>query len=43
MFLCPDCGMDAWGHEEDGQIVHEDFYVPNELWDAACPDDNVRR
>jgi hypothetical protein len=43
MFLCPDCGIDAWGIEEDGQVVHEDFYVANELWDAVCPDDNVRR
>ena len=43
MFLCPDCGIDAWGYEEDGRIVHEDFYVPSELWDAVCPDDNVRR
>lgn len=41
--LCTDCGIDAWVIEEDGNIVHEDFYVSNELWDATCPDDNVVR
>lgn len=41
--LCHDCGLDAWVFEEDGQIVHEDFYVSNELWDSVCPDDEVRR
>jgi hypothetical protein len=40
---CPDCGIDAWGFEEDGRIVHEDFYVSNELWDATCPDDDTVR
>ena len=43
MLLCPDCGIAAWSFEEDRHIVHEDFYVPNELWDAVCPDDNVER
>jgi hypothetical protein len=43
MLLCPDCGVDAWGMKEDGQIGHEDFNVSNNLWDAVCPDDNVRR
>ncbi|HKX76093.1 MAG TPA: hypothetical protein VJR05_11975 [Acidimicrobiia bacterium] len=40
---CYDCGIDAWMFEEDGQLVHEDFYVPNELWDSVCPDDMVER
>lgn len=43
LLLCRDCGIDAWGMTEDGRIVHEDFYVSNNLWDAVCPDDNVRR
>ena len=43
ILLCPDCGINAWAFEENGQIVHEDFYVPNELWDAVCPDDKVQR
>lgn len=38
-----DCGIDAWGFEEDGAEVHEDYYVSNELWDRACPDDRVVR
>jgi hypothetical protein len=41
--ICHDCGIDAWAFEEDGEIVHEDFYVSNELWDAVCPDDDVVR
>lgn len=41
--LCHDCGIEAWMFEEGGQLVHEDFYVSNELWDEACPDDRVRR
>lgn len=41
--LCHDCGVDAWSFEEYGRIVHEDFYVPNALWDATCPDDGVVR
>ncbi len=41
--ICPDCGIDAWSIEEDGRIVHEDFYVDNELWDSTCPDDDVVR
>ncbi len=41
--LCVDCGIDAWEFEEDGQIVHEDFYVSDDLWDATCPDDDVIR
>ena len=24
-------------------MVHEDFYVHNELWDATCPDDDIVR
>lgn len=40
---CPDCGIDAWYFEEDGTIVHEDFYVSDELWDAVAPDDGVVR
>ena len=43
LFFCPDCRVNAWGFEEDGQIVHEDFYVGNALWDAVCPDDKVQR
>ncbi len=43
MFLFPNCGIDAWTFEEEGQIVREDFYVANDLWDAVCPDDKVRR
>ncbi len=27
--LCFDCGIDAWGFEEDGADVHEDYYVSN--------------
>jgi hypothetical protein len=38
---CWDCGVNAWAQDEDGQIVHEDFYVHNELWDATCPDDGI--
>jgi hypothetical protein len=41
--LSPDCGIDAWGFEEEGQIVSEEFYVPNDLWDSTCPDDEVER
>ena len=41
---CRDCGVDAWWFRDyNGQIVHEDFYVKDELWDAACPDDDVIR
>lgn len=41
--MCRDCGIDAWGFEEDGQLVQEDFNVSNALWDATCPDDEVVR
>jgi hypothetical protein len=41
---CHDCGIDAWWFRDfNGQIVHEDFYVHDALWDAACPDDDVLR
>jgi hypothetical protein len=41
---CPDCGVDAWHQVEDdgsrdGRIVHEDFHVHNELWDATVPEE----
>lgn len=36
--LCRDCGLDAWMFEEDGRVVHEDFYVHDELWDDVCPE-----
>lgn len=39
---CPDCGVAAWRQVEDGCLVHEDFYVHDGLWDAVCPDDEVR-
>lgn len=39
---CPDCGVAAWRRLEDGRLVHEDFYVHDELWDWVCPDDRVR-
>jgi hypothetical protein len=32
----------AWRQVEGGRLVHEDFYVHDELWDAVCPDDEVR-
>jgi hypothetical protein len=39
-----DCGIDAWQLRDfDGQIVHEDFCVHDELWDTVCPDDDVIR
>lgn len=38
---CEDCGIPAWMLEEQGRIVHEDFYVGDELWDSVCPDDHV--
>ena len=41
--ICPDCGVDAWAFEEDGQLVHEEFYVSDELWDRTCPDDGCVR
>lgn len=41
--ICRDCGIDAWGFEEDGREVTEEFYVSNALWDAAAPDDEVIR
>jgi len=41
--VCHDCGIDAWDFEEDGRTVTEEFYVSNELWDAAAPDDEVIR
>jgi hypothetical protein len=41
--LCHDCGIDAWQFEEEGRLVHEDFGVVNEVWDTACPDDQVVR
>ncbi len=41
--LCHDCGIEAWMFEEDGQLVHEDFYVSNELWDSVWPDYLVHR
>lgn len=34
--LCSDCGEDAW-HRPDG--TSEEFYVSNDLWRAACPQD----
>jgi hypothetical protein len=39
--ICADCGVNAWDQwdESQGRNAHEDFYVHNELWDAACPDD----
>lgn len=41
---CHDCRIDAWSQvEPDGRVVHEDFYVHNDLWDRACPDDDVLR
>ena len=39
--ICADCGIDAWAFEEDGEIVSEEFYVSDDLWDATCPDDEV--
>lgn len=33
----------AWQFEEDGRLVQEDFAVANEVWDTACPDDQVMR
>lgn len=39
---CVDCGICAWMQIEDGEIVHEDFYVHDALWDEVCPDDEVR-
>jgi hypothetical protein len=38
---CEDCGLPAWSQFEEGRIVHEDFYVHDELWDTVCPDDGV--
>jgi hypothetical protein len=38
---CEDCGIKAWSQVDDGQLVHEDFYVNDELWDSVCPDDEV--
>lgn len=38
---CPDCGVSAWRQIEDDRVVHEDFYVHDELWDSVCPDDAV--
>jgi hypothetical protein len=38
---CPDCGLPPWHLLEGGRLVHEDFYVDDELWDAVCPDDEV--
>lgn len=40
-FACPDCGVLAWRQIEDGRVVHEDFYIHDELWDSVCPDDVV--
>lgn len=41
---CHNCGIDAWWFRDyDGRIVHEDFYVHDELWDTVCPDDDVIR
>lgn len=41
--VCRDCGINAWWLDDGGgRNVHEDFYVHNELWDAACPDDECR-
>lgn len=37
--LCHDCDLDAWLFEEGGCEVHEDFYVHDDLWNSACPDD----
>jgi hypothetical protein len=38
---CEDCGIAAWSQVENGRLVHEDFYVHDELWDSVCPDDEV--
>jgi hypothetical protein len=38
---CGDCGIPAWSQFEQGKVVHEDFYVHDELWDSVCPDDGV--
>lgn len=40
--ICHDCGIDAWNQVEDGLVVHEDFYVSNEVWDRHVPDDDIR-
>jgi hypothetical protein len=41
--LCRDCGIEAWNQwdEQQGCHAHEDFYVHDELWDGACPDDLI--
>lgn len=39
--LCHDCGIPAWRQPESGRVVHEDFCVRDDLWDAVCPDDGV--
>jgi len=39
VMTCPDCEVDPWMFEEDGRLVHEDFYVSHKLWTATCPDD----
>jgi len=41
--ICHDCGIDAWGFEEDGRTVTEEFGVSDELWDEGAPDDEVIR
>ena len=38
---CKDCGINAWQIDEGDRMAHEDFYVHDSLWDAACPDDEV--
>lgn len=35
--ICHDCGIDAWGFEEDGRTVTEEFYVSSELWMPLRP------
>jgi hypothetical protein len=37
LLVCHDCGCRPWG---DWVEPHEDYYVHNELWRAACPDDD---
>lgn len=39
--LCHDCGIEAWMFMEDGRIVHEDFYVSDELWHSVAPERDI--
>jgi hypothetical protein len=44
LFRCHDCGINAWAFKDsDGRFVTEEFYVHDDLWDAACPDDVATR